>query len=53
MVTGPLAAGCAMPLPSTRELSASAAMILISGRAFFSARATPFSVPPVPKPVTQ
>jgi hypothetical protein len=42
-----------MPLPSTGELSGSAATTRVIGLACFSARATPFSVPPVPKPETQ
>ena len=46
--------GCGMPLPSTGELSGSAADDLAcAGLACLSARATPLSVPPVPKPVTQ
>ena len=44
---------CGMPLPSTCELSGSAATMRVPGRERFSSLATPFSVPPVPKPVTK
>ena len=39
-----------MLLASTGELSGSAAITRVPGRAGFNTRATPFSVPPVPKP---
>ncbi len=42
-----------MPLPSMGELSGSQTMIFVSGLFSLSTRDTPFSVPPVPKPVTQ
>ena len=42
-----------MRLLSIGELSGSAAMMRVSGRESFSSRATPFSVPPVPKPETK
>ncbi len=42
-----------MPLASTGALSGSHTTILVAGDSFFSTRATPFSVPPVPAPVTQ
>ena len=44
---------CAMPLASMAELSGSQTMICVCGLFSFSTRDTPFSVPPVPKPVTQ
>jgi hypothetical protein len=44
---------CGMPLASTGAISGSAATMRTHGSAFFSARATPSSVPPVPKPVTK
>ena len=45
--------GWGMPLPSIGELSGSQTMISVSGRCALSTRATPLSVPPVPKPVTK
>ncbi len=47
------ARGWATPLASTGELSGSAATIRIAGSAALSPRATPSSVPPVPKPETK
>ena len=48
-----LSRSCGMPLPSVCELSGSHTTIRVSGRASLSTRDTPFSVPPVPNPVTQ
>ena len=45
--------GCGISLPSSGELSGSHTTTLVCGLSCFSTRATPFSVPPVPKPVTQ
>ena len=41
------------PLDSIGASSGSQTTIFVSGRSFASTRATPFSVPPVPNPVTQ
>ena len=45
--------GWGIPLPRICELSGSQTMILVSGLFSASTRATPFSVPPVPYPVTK
>ena len=44
---------CVEPLESIGASLGSQTMIFVSGRSFASTRATPFSVPPVPNPVTQ
>ena len=44
---------CGVPLVSIGASSGSQTTIFVSGRSLASTRATPFSVPPVPKPVTQ
>ena len=44
---------CGAPLVSIGASSGSQTMILVSGRSLARTRATPFSVPPVPNPVTQ
>ena len=44
---------CFTPLVSIGASSGSQTMIFVSGRSLARTRATPFSVPPVPNPVTQ
>ena len=44
---------CATRCRAMARPAGSQTMILVSGRSFASTRATPFSVPPVPYPVTQ
>ena len=44
---------CGIPLARTFELSGSQTAILVFGDFSLRIRATPVSVPPVPKPVTQ
>ena len=44
---------CSEPSVSIGASSGSQTTILVSGRSLRSTRATPLSVPPVPKPVTQ
>ena len=44
---------CSVPLPRSCASSGSQTMILVSGISLASTRDTPFSVPPVPYPVTQ
>ncbi len=45
--------GCGWPLETMGAASGSQTTILVSGRFSARTRATPLSVPPVPKPVTQ
>jgi hypothetical protein len=44
---------CLIPLLSIGASSGSQTMIFVSGLSLARTRATPFSVPPVPNPVTQ
>jgi hypothetical protein len=44
---------CFVPLDSIGASAGSHTTIFVSGISFASTRATPLSVPPVPKPVTQ